>query len=159
MYPPHIQAKPRQVILPGLKQLSFLYKALLALGAGNGNLALSPGNAYHLTALGAVVIPVLPILYPINQLQEFAVFLKALVGITGEAAIQCPDHQSVGNRGQQQIHLCRIDKGRNKTNYQTCGKDHHVQLICSVTTNHEITQTVTQPLDKLSNHNCYHLAV
>ena len=154
MRPQHIQKQTRQKNLPGLKRfyLSFLHEALFALGAGDGNLALSPGNPDHLTALGAVVITVLPILQPIKKLEELPVLLIALVGIAGEAAVQRPDHQTIGNSRQQQVHLHGIHKSTDQAGCKTCAKNCHIQLVGSVTADHKIAYSVAQPLDKLSNH-------
>lgn len=135
-----------------LKFLSFLHEALFALGAGNGDLALSAGNTHNLTALGAIIIAMIPILQAVKELQEFPVFLIALVGIARKAAVQRPDHQAVGNTGQQQVHLYRVYKGTDKAGNKTGGEDYHIQFISSVTTNHESAQSIAQPLNKLSNH-------
>ena len=135
-----------------LKFLSFLHEALFALGAGNGDPALSPGNPDNLTAFGAIVIAVIPVLQAVKKLEEFPVFLITLVGIAGEAAVQRPEHQSVGNRGQQQIHLYRVCKCTDKANHKACRKDRHIQFIGAVTANHEITKSKRKPLEELSNH-------
>ena len=126
--------------------LRFLDKPLLALGAGNGDFALAAGNADDLSALGAVKVPMLPILQTVKKLEEFAVLLIALVGIAGEAAIQRPDHQSVGNAGQQQIQLDRIHKRTDKACHKTGGQNGHIQFIGSVAAGHKLTQSITHPL-------------
>ena len=132
--------------------LSFLHEALFALGAGNGDLALSAGNTHNLTALGAVIIAMIPILQAVKELQEFPVFLIALVGIARKAAVQRPDHQAVGNTGQQQIYLYRVHKGTDEAGRKAGRKDHHIQFISSITANHECAQSIAKPLNKLSNH-------
>ena len=83
--------------------LSFLHETLPALGAGNGDLAFSPGDTDHLTALGTVIITVLPILQPGEKLQEFPVLLITLIGIAGEAAENGPEHQAISQQGQQHV--------------------------------------------------------
>ena len=133
--------------------LGFLDKPFPALGAGNGDLAFSSRHAHHLTALGAVVIAVLPVLQAVKKLQEFAVFLIPLVGIAGEAAEERPDHQCVGDTCQQKMHLRRIEKATDQTDYQTCRKDHHIQFVGSIAAHHEIAESKRKPLKKLSKHN------
>ena len=154
MRPQHIQKQTRQVTLPGLKRfyLSFLHEALLALGAGDGNLTFSPGDPDHLSAFGAIIIVMLPILQPIKELEELPVLLIALVGLAGKAAVQRPKHQTVGNSGQQQIRLHGIHKSADQASGKTRAKDRHIQFVSSVPTDHECTQSVAQPLNKLSNH-------
>ena len=47
--------------------LSFLNELFFAAGAGDGDLALTPGNADLLSAAGAIVIAVLPVLNTLQQ--------------------------------------------------------------------------------------------
>ena len=61
----------------------FLDKLFLALGAGNGDLTLSPGDPNLLAAAGTVKIPMLPILQLFKNHQKFSVFLIPLIGIAG----------------------------------------------------------------------------
>ena len=63
-----------------------LDKLFPALGAGNGDLALTPGHADGLAALGAAVIAVVPILDSVDEQQKTAVLIVALVRFPGEAA-------------------------------------------------------------------------
>jgi len=95
----------------------------------------------------------LPVFQPVEKLQEFAVFLIALVGIAGETAEERPDHQCVRNRCQQKMHLRGIKESTDQTGDQTCRKDHHIQFVGSVAAHHEITHAIAQPLKKLSKHN------
>ena len=74
----------------------FLNELFSALGAGDGDLTLAAGDTHHLTALGAVVIAMIPILQAIEKLQEFAVFLITLVGIAGETPIQRHNQENIG---------------------------------------------------------------
>ena len=73
----------------------FLGEFFPAAGAGDGDLALAPGHPDHLAALGAVEIPVLPVLQTACQLQEFPVFLVALVGVPGQSPENGPEHHAV----------------------------------------------------------------
>ncbi len=70
-------------------------KVLNALGGLLGNLALAPGNAHNLTALGTGEVAVPAVTNPVAQGQESAVFLIPLVGIAGQAAENCPDHHAI----------------------------------------------------------------
>ena len=124
----------------------FLNKSFLALGAGNGDLALSPGDTHHLTALGAIEIAVLPILQTVKKLQEFAVFLITLVGIAGETAVKRPEHQAVGHGSQQKVDLRGLEESTDKADRKASAEDHHVQLIGSIAAHHEITEFVAEPL-------------
>ena len=67
----------------------------MTLGARNGDLALTAGNAYRLTALGAVEITVIAVLQAVEKLQESAVLLIALVCIAGQAAEDRRKHQHI----------------------------------------------------------------
>jgi len=73
----------------------FLHEFFPAAGTGNGNLSLSSGYPHHLTALGAVEIPVLPVLDPAHQLQELPVLLIALISIPGQGPENGPEHHAV----------------------------------------------------------------
>ena len=84
--------------------LSFADKFFTALGAGDGDLTLTPGDTDILPALGAIKIPVLPVLEPIQQHQKPAVFPIPLIGIPGEAAENRPDQKDIGYRGKDQLH-------------------------------------------------------
>lgn len=139
--------------------LSFLDEALPAFGAGNGNLAFAPGNTHHLMAFGTIVIAMLPIFQTVEKLQEFAVFLIALIGIPGETTVQCPEHQTVGNSGQQQIQLHGIHKGTDQARHKTGRKNDHIQFVRSVAAYHKIPEGIAQTLKKLSNHKNNHLVI
>ena len=75
-----------------------------AFGAGNGDLALSPGNPDGLMAFWAVEIPVLLVPVPIQADQKLPVFLVTLVMVPGEAPEQGPDQHGVATQSQHQIH-------------------------------------------------------
>ena len=126
--------------------LGFLDEPLSALGAGNGDLALAAGNTHHLTALGAVIIAVIPILQAIEKLQEFAVFLITLVGIAGKAAEKRPEHQAVGHGSQQQIYFRILKKCADKANSKTGAEDHHVQFVGSIAAHHKIAESIAELL-------------
>ena len=83
--------------------LCLLHEFFFALGAGDADLALSPGHSHLLAAAGAVVVAVILVLNLLPQQKKFAVFLVALVHIPGQAAHNGQDHENVGNGGQQQL--------------------------------------------------------
>ena len=130
----------------------FLDKPFSASGAGNGDLTLTAGNTHHLTALGAVIITMVPILQAVEKLQEFAVFLIPLVGIAGEAPEKRPEHQAVGHGRQQQIDLRIAEKHADKAGSKTGAEDHHVQYIGSIAAHHKVEEFIAKLLKKLSNH-------
>ena len=115
-------------------------------GAGDGDLALAPGNPDVLAAPGAVVKAVVPVPEPVKKLQKFPVFLIALVGIAGEAAEKRPEHQAVGHGRQQQIHFRIMKKCADKANSKTGAEDHHVQFIGSIAAHHKITESIAELL-------------
>ena len=115
----------------------FLYKLLPAAGTGNGNLAFSPGNPDGLMALGTVEIPVLPVLQPVIYLQEFSVFLIPLIGVSGQAAADGPDHQAIAQRPENQIKGLHRDDHRQKACNKTRAQDRHIQPVRAITAGHE----------------------
>ena len=54
--------------------------------------------------LGAVEVAVLPVGKTVPDLQEFPVLLVPLVGIAGETAENGPDHETIAQRPENQIH-------------------------------------------------------
>ena len=126
--------------------LGFLDEPLPALGAGNGDLSFSSGDTHHLTALGAVIIAMIPVLQAIEKLQKFTVFLIALVGIAGKGAIQGPEHQRVGNCCQQQVDRRGMEEATDHAHHKTRTKDRRIKFIGSVAAHHEISESIAQPL-------------
>ena len=117
--------------------LSFFNKFLPALGAGDGDLALSTGHANHLLTSGAGEITVIFVLDPVDQQKEPAVLLIPFVGIPAETAHQRPDQHHIGTKGQDQIHRYILHKQSNDAQHQTGGQNHHIQFIMSVPSNEE----------------------
>ena len=78
-----------------------LDELLPALGAGDGDLALTPGDADGLAALGAGEIAVVPVLDLVKEPQELPILLVPGIGIPGEHPEQGPEHQAVISQGQQ----------------------------------------------------------
>ena len=75
-----------------MRPLGFLDEFFSAFGAGDGNFALTPGNANLLTAAGAVVIPMLTVLYAFYKLQILSIFLIPLIGVAGKHSGNSPKH-------------------------------------------------------------------
>ena len=65
---------------------------LFALGAGDSDLALLSGNPHRLAAAGAIEMLMFLILQPLPEPQELAIFLIALVGISGQHTEDDPNH-------------------------------------------------------------------
>ena len=116
----------------------FLDKFLSAFGAGDGNFAFTTGDTHGLAALGAVEVAVLTIFDPINQGQEFAVFLVAFIGLSGEAAEQGPNKQGVIDQGEHGADGLIGDEEADEHHNNAGPQDHHVQLIRTVATGHKI---------------------
>lgn len=76
--------------------LSFTNKFFSALGAGDGDLALAPGNADGLTAAGAAVIPMLSVLQLLQKHEISSILLISLIGVPGQRTEDRPTHQSIG---------------------------------------------------------------
>ena len=68
----------------------FLHEFCVAFGAFDGNFSFSPGDTDGLTATGTLVIAMLPILQPLQEIQIPSVFLITLVGIPGKGAKNRP---------------------------------------------------------------------
>ena len=81
--------------------LGLTNKFFTAFWAGDGDLALSPGNTHRLSAPGAVEISVVFVLDFLQKLEIFPVFLVPLVGIPGKTAEKCPEHQPIGGKQKQ----------------------------------------------------------
>ena len=135
---------PRAMPTGGI--LGFLDKLFSAFGAGDGDLALSAVDTHRLTALGASEITMLPILDPVDEGQEFAVFLVALIGLSGEAAEQCPNKQGVIDQGEHGADGLIGDEEADEHHDNTGPQDHHIQLIRTVTAGHK---TIEPLLDLL----------
>jgi hypothetical protein len=132
-------AKPLKQMLQGLI-LRLFYKAFPAPGTGDGDLSLSTGDPDHLAALGAVKIPVLPVFQPVENLQEFPVLLIALIGIPGEGAPNCKDHQYIAQGPEDQVQRLDGNQHTQDAGTQTRAQNHHIQSVRSVTSGHKAAQ-------------------
>ena len=86
------------------------YKLFPALGAGDGDLALAPGYPDTLPAAGAIEIPVLPILEPVDQQQKPPIFPVTPVGVPGQHPENAPAPQGVVHGHQNQLYRGVGDK-------------------------------------------------
>jgi hypothetical protein len=130
--------------------LSFLDKLFLALGAGNGDLAFASGNTHYLMAPGAIVIAVLPVFDPIQQLQIFPVFLVALVGIPGEAAENGPEQQAVGQQAQQHIQKIIFGKKSDEAQCHTGQQNGGIEFVRAIAAHHKTAEAYFQFFSKLA---------
>jgi len=121
-----------------IQTLSFPDELLIAPGAGDGNLALAPGDTNGLVALGAVKVPVLAILDPLTDLQETPVFLIAGIDIPGKTAANGPDHQAVADDPEDQVKGPGRDHHGQQTGHQSGAQHHHIQPIRTVPACHKI---------------------
>ena len=91
----------------------------LALGAGDGDLSLSPGNTDGLPTLGTVKVAMLTVFQPLKELPKLPILLIAPVGIPGQAAKDGPKHQHIGQRPQNQLDHHTGDEGIHQHQHQT----------------------------------------
>lgn len=142
----------------GFLSSAFADEFFLAPGAGDGDLALALGNPDILAAPGAIIIAMVPVLDPVEDLQELPVLLITLVGIAGEGPADGPDHQAIGKCRQQQISHRHLHKARDHADHQRRHQNRQIQFIRSISSCHEPLHRRGYSGQKLSNHNQYHLA-
>jgi len=130
----------------------FADEFLPALGTGDGDLALAPGNPDHLTALGAVEVAVLAVFQPVKELEEFPVLLIPGIGIPGEGAEDGPDHQAIGHGGQEQIDEGLMKEGGDQAGHKAGAQDRHIQPVGAVASCHKPLEPGSQLCHKLSKH-------
>ena len=109
-------------------------------GAGDGNLALAPGDPHGLAALGAVEIPIVPVFKPVDQLQKFPVFLIALIGVSGKHPEHGPDHQRVAQQPEDQAYRLPPKQGGENAGHKARNQDCHIQTVGTVPAGHESAQ-------------------
>ena len=114
------------------KLSGFSLEFFLALGAGNHNLALTPGDADGLATAGAEKITVLAILHPIQHQAEASVLLIALVDIPGEAA---PD--GLTQHEENLANPAALQKSINDARCHTHAQNHHIQAIRAISPGHK----------------------
>jgi hypothetical protein len=84
-------------------KLSGLFnELLLALGTADGDLAFAPGDPDSLLATGATEVPVVPVLDPLLERQEFPILLVTLVGVPGKGSENGNAHKDIGEDKQHQ---------------------------------------------------------
>ena len=135
-----------------LLSLGLADKFFPALGTGDGDFSLAPGNTNHLMALGAVIVAVLPVFQPVEELKEFPVLLIPGIGVSGEGTENGPNHQSVGQGSQQQIDQGSMEKGGDQAGHQADAQDRHIQPVGAITSCHEPLELGSQLGHKLSKH-------
>ena len=92
-------------------------------------------------ALGAVKIAVLPVFQSVKERPKPPVLLIALIGIAGQAAIDCPDHQTVTEHKKNHVQPSRLASYRYQTGNQPGTQDHHVQPVCTVASGHKAAES------------------
>ena len=120
--------------------LGFADEFFPAAGTADGDLTLPSGDPDHLTALGAVEIAVFAILQTIKEQEEFPVFLEPLVGIPGKGSGERPDHQAIGNGGENQIHQGIPDKSADEGDHHTGGQNYDIQSVCTIAACHKAAE-------------------
>ena len=119
------------------KLSGFSLEFFLALGAGNHNLALAPGDADGLAAAGAEKITVLAILHLIQHQAEASVLLIALIDIPGEAAPDGQNHQCITQHEENLANPAALQKSINDARCHTHTQNHHIQAIRAISPGHE----------------------
>ena len=112
-------------------------KFLLALGTGDGDFSLSPGDPHRLPAAGAIKVLMLPVLQPLQEAEVGPVFFVALVGVPGEHAQDRPDKKPVIQQDQNQIHRLEGDQKIENKDTKREPNQRLVQLVPAVATLHE----------------------
>ena len=125
------------------KDSGFAHKTLLAFRAGDGDFSLTPWDTNLLTALGTIVIAVLPVFAPVQKGQKFPIFLITAVGVPGKAAKQRPKHKAVGANGQKQLSQRVGNKHSHHAENQTCDQNDGIEFVCAVAPGHEPDQPLT----------------
>jgi hypothetical protein len=82
-----------------------------------------------------------PVFDPLEQRQEFAVLLIALVGIPGEGAENGNAHKDIGKQRQHKIHNGNPDKQGQQAHANTNPQNGAVELIRAVTACHKVPQS------------------
>ena len=116
-------------------------KFFLALGAGDGDLTLAPGDPHLLTAAGAIEVAVIPVLDLIQQHEETAVFPVALVGVPGKRPEDRPEHQRVGCGGERQVHPGIADEQAQDAQHHAGAQDRSIQFVRAVASGHKPAQS------------------
>ena len=105
-----------------------------------------------LVALGALKIPMFPVFQPILNGKKFTVFLIPQIFVSGQAADNRPDHQAVGNGGEDQIHRQIPNKHRDQTDHNAGTQQEHIEPVVAVAAIHKSAQFLSN-----SSHNNNHL--
>lgn len=106
----------------------FLDELFFASGAGDGDFALTSGDANQLLAFGAFVVPVFSVFDAVQELQKAAVFLIAPVRVFGQHPVKHQDHGNVG----QEIKPPIPGEHPNQTQDQIQNQNGQTQLVHTV---------------------------
>lgn len=118
--------------------LSFFDKFFTALRAGDGYFPLASGNPDLLTAPGAVIIAVFPVLQLLEHGQILAVFQIALIGVVGQGPKNSPAHKQIGNSGKAEIHCRNSEKQGEDTDDKPQAQNGHIEFISTISARHEM---------------------
>lgn len=121
------------------KNSGFLYKFFFTFRAGNGDLALTPGDTHLLAAPGAVKVPVLPVLQSLEKHQKFPVFLVALVGVSGKTPQYSNQQTNIGQQNKKNFKNKKPAK--NKRQNRECNakkQQRQTQFIGAVSALHKV---------------------
>lgn len=121
-----------------------------AAGASDGNFALSTGDTDALAAFWTFIIPVLPVLEPVEEQPEAPIFFVALVGVPGEGPEQRPDEQGVGQHRQQQHHHGKANERSDQAHQHAGAQNDHVEFVRAVPAGHEIAEGGPDAAEKLT---------
>ena len=135
-----VKKRPRKTGGGGYSALAD--KLFPAAGTGNGNLALTPGNADGLLALGTVEIPVIPVPDPIHALEEFPVLLITLVGVAGQRTENGPEHQGIGDAMEDQVGQGAADKQSQNDHHQGGTQNRTVQFVAAIAAFHKTPEGI-----------------
>ena len=134
------------------RRLRLLDELFLTAGAGDRDLALASGDPDPLAALGAVIVPVLPVLHPVQQLQVSAVLLIALVGVPGQAAEDRPDHQAVAEDPEAHLQHSAGQEAGQQARDHARHQDRDIQFVIAVTALHEAPRPGAQLHEEPPDH-------
>ena len=128
--------------------LSILDKLLFALGAGNGDLALTLGYPHLLMAAGAVIIAVILIFQLLEKQQEFPILIVSLVDVPGQRPEYGKKHTGIRDGGKNQLDHGYGHQHGQESETQTYTQNCHIQFICAVPACHKLPQTHTKLSEK-----------
>lgn len=124
--------------------LSFALEFFLAPGACNENFSLASRNPDGLTAFRANKIAVVPVSDSVQHQTEAAVFLVALIDVSGKTPPNCPDHQPVAHRPGSKTDGSAPEEGGNQTGEKTTAENDDIQSVSAISPGHKPTKSQYQ---------------